>query len=61
MGGIASKYILNEVLSFMYDGVSVDKGWRKCVMYLDRLSVGPSMAEQIGRSGMCGLCVLGLP
>ena len=44
----------------MYDGVSVANGCRKCVMYLDKLSVGPSIADEIGIRGT-GLCVRGLP
>ena len=41
----------------MYDGVSVANGCRKCVMYLDKLSVGPSIADEIGLRGTPGLCV----
>lgn len=50
-GGMVSRYRLNAVLSWMYDGVSVARGCRKCVMYLARLSVGPSMADTMGLSG----------
>ena len=49
------------LVSRMYEGNSSASGWIKCVMYLDRLSVGPPQPETIGRNGDDGLCIFGRP
>ena len=47
------------LVSWIWEGRDLTKGWRWASMYAETRSVGESYDETMGRPGLPGLCILG--
>ena len=58
-GGRLSIVWRKAVVSLMYEGIVVVRGWRKWSTKAESLSVGESQPDMMGRPGVPVLCILG--